>query len=196
VTPQFVTDRHLGGYIRSTPDYPHGDPWTWCPEVWDWIIKVFAPRTLIDLGCGEGHALKYFLDRGVTATGIEGMVAARDAGIVEPTRFVIHDFTQDVLDGIVDFGVDVVWSCEFVEHVEERYMERFLRVFDLAGKAVLMTHAFPGQGGYHHVNCQPAEYWIERMVARGFRFDQAISEDTRRRSPGTHWARSGLVLLR
>jgi hypothetical protein len=26
-----------------------------------------------------------------------------------------------------------------------------------------MTAAGPGQPGYHHVNCQPKEYWIERM---------------------------------
>ena len=91
---------------------------------------------------------------------------------------------------------DVIWSCEFVEHVEERFLENFLAVFQRARKAVLMTHAVPNQLGYHHVNCQPAEYWIEHMRARGFKLDEALTEASRELAPYTHWQRSGLVFVR
>ena len=59
-----------------------------------------------------------------------------------------------------------------------------------------MTHAEPGQQGYHHVNCQPADYWISLMRGRGFLFDQAATEYSRKLAPQTHWERSGLVFTR
>jgi hypothetical protein len=34
-----------------------------------------------------------------------------------------------------------------------------------------MTSAPVGQGGTNHVNCQPKEYWIEKMEKRGFIID-------------------------
>ena len=192
--PVFIADRHLGGYIARSPSHPHGDWWTWCPGVWDWMAETFKPMTLIDVGCGEGHAIRYFLDHCcIDAIGIDGMVSARDAGIVPPERIMVHDFTN----GAKDTGhPDVIWSCEFVEHVEERFLENFLAVFQRARKAVLMTHAVPNQLGHHHVNCQPAEYWIEHMHARGFKLDEALTEASRELAPYTHWQRSGLVFVR
>jgi hypothetical protein len=91
---------------------------------------------------------------------------------------------------------DIVWSCEFVEHVEEKYVDNFLAVFGRATKAVLMTHATPGQAGHHHVNCQPADYWIERMQARGFFLEETLTEMSRSLALYTHWERSGLVFVR
>jgi hypothetical protein len=40
-----------------------------------------------------------------------------------------------------------------------------------------MTHALPGQAGYHHVNLQPPEYWIQKLEAKGGRL---LQEDTDR----------------
>jgi cyclopropane fatty-acyl-phospholipid synthase-like methyltransferase len=194
MTPQFITDRHLGGYIARSGSHPHGDWWTWCPSVWDWMAATFNLTTLIDVGCGEGHAIRYMLDHCcIDATGIDGMASARQAGIVPPERILVHDFEQSVPE---TGHPDVIWSCEFVEHVEAEYVDNFLAVFHRAQKAVLMTHAEPGQQGYHHVNCQPAEYWISRMRARGFRLDQELTDHSRKLAPRTHWERSGLVFVR
>jgi cyclopropane fatty-acyl-phospholipid synthase-like methyltransferase len=195
MTTEFVTDGHLGGYIKSTRDYPHGDPLTFVPRVWDWAIATFAPRRLIDVGCGEGHAVKYFRERGVDAYGIEGCAMAAHAGIVDPAHIMTYDFTFPDPAPVI-YDVDLVWSCEFVEHVEEQYVENFLRVFDHATKAVLLTHAFPGQGGYHHVNCQPPLYWSELMFHRGFIVDQDLTAASRALAPHSHWGRSGLVFVR
>ena len=193
--PQFVNDRHLGGYVKTSTEYPRGDWWTWCPQVWDWAILTFKPLTMLDIGCGEGHALRYFLDHCVEAIGVDGVPQVREAGIVPGNRILLHDFTTGPLapEGQV---WDLIWSCEFVEHIEERYLENFLTAFDLARKAVLMTHATPGQPGHHHVNCQPSEYWIERMQARGFTYDHELTLISRALALYTHWQRSGLVFVR
>ena len=72
--------------------------------------------------------------------------------------------------------VDLVHCQEVVEHIEERYLDNLLESM-CAGRFILMTNALPGQGGHHHVNEQPTEYWIHHLAERGC---QVMVEDTKR----------------
>ncbi len=74
---------------------------------------------------------------------------------------MVHDLTK----GPVVTSVDLVHCQEVVEHIEEKYLDNLLSSL-LCGKFIVMTHALPGQDGYHHVNCQPPEYWIEHLQMR------------------------------
>ena len=42
-----------------------------------------------------------------------------------------------------------------------------------------MTYAEPGQPGYHHVNCQPQQYWVNKVEALGYKFNAEYSESLR-----------------
>jgi SAM-dependent methyltransferase len=183
---EFVTDGHLGGYIRG------GDPATFYPDLWKWIVESEGIRSVLDVGCGEGIALDFFAELGCDVLGIEGMPQEHKA-------ILRHDYTAGRCPmgetGVPGWGM--VWSCEFVEHIEERYIDNFLIDFARA-PLVLMTHAGPGQPGYHHVNCQGTEYWIGVMAANGFRYDDQLTRVTRaladiNTDPNNHYARSGLA---
>jgi hypothetical protein len=39
----------LGGNLR------HGDTGGFTPQVWDWVVRRFAIRSMLDVGCGEGR---------------------------------------------------------------------------------------------------------------------------------------------
>jgi hypothetical protein len=81
--------------------------------------------------------------------------------------------------------------------VEERYSHNFLASFAAAEKYIAMTYAAPGQSGWHHVNCQPQPYWIDKIERLGFRFDEKLSEQARRvAEPDSHFARCGSVFVR
>lgn len=177
---------HLGGYIVRLTD--HGDPNTYATEVWDWMVQS-GIRSVIDVGCGEGHSTRYFLDRGLDALGIEGGENAYKNSPVRH-RLVLHDYTKGPF--VTPKQYDAVWSCEFVEHVEERYVGNFLATFDCA-KRVFMTHAVPGQAGYHHVNCRPADYWIGKMAERGFVCDHEQSLRLRKMTDKMHVTNTLLV---
>ena len=70
--------------------------------------------------------------------------------------------------------VDLVWSVEFVEHVDSQYVDNFMN--DISkGKYAIITHAIPEQPGHHHVNCQHIDYWIDVFSRYGFSYD---SEET------------------
>lgn len=184
MTGEFVTAGHLGGYVAG------GDPATFYPELWAWLARFHA-RSLIDVGCGDGAALRYLRGLGCDAVGVEG-VPQDDPSIVR------HDYATGPYVPGREF--DVCWSCEFVEHVEERYVPNFLETFRSA-RWVLMTHADPGQAGHHHVNCRTSLYWTRRLREVGYELDETMTRVTRglaaaNRNPWNHYLRSGLAFRR
>lgn len=173
---------HLGGYLKN------GDPATFYPELWIWLKSAFSLASVLDIGCGEGHALKFFRDMGCQVLGYDG-IPQPDLDILE------WDFTEGAPPKIGLF--DMVWCCEFVEHVEEEDAPNFLETFKWA-RWVVMTHGMPGQPGHHHVNNQTASYWKGALAVVGFRYDQYLTGQARMRAalnqhPSNHFVRSGLV---
>ena len=147
------TAPHLGGNIRF------GDPETFAPRVWDYMIDRFGIESVMDLGSGLGHAAHYFYKKDLRVVAVDGLIENVSDAIV-PT--VLHDLTT----GPVQTRVDWVHCQEVVEHIEERYLDNVIGSL-MCGKYILMTNALPGQGGYHHVNLQPTEYWMDHMAKRG-----------------------------
>jgi hypothetical protein len=144
---------HLGGNIRF------GDPDTFSPRVWDYVVDRLAIESVMDLGSGLGHASHYLFKKGLRVVAVEGMSENVDNAIF-PT--LLHDLTN----GPVRTRVDLVHCQEVVEHIEEAFIDNLL-VSLMCGKYILMTNALPGQGGHHHVNEQPTEYWIGHLERRG-----------------------------
>ena len=189
---QMVNKGHLGGYIAG------GDPSTWCPKLWTWAVQTAAARSVLDVGCGEGHSTGYFRALGCEVLGLDGFdQAIRDSVIPEAVH--LHDFNLGAFSGQ---KFDLVWSCEFLEHIEERFLPGVLRTFQLAQKSVLITHAFPGQPGHHHVNCRSTAYWIQVLEGAGFTCDVGRTVAARRvtlddlKDYPNHYARSGLLFRR
>jgi hypothetical protein len=48
-----------------------------------------------------------------------------------------------------------------------------------SAKFVICTHALPGKKGYHHVNCQTADYWKDVFDQYGFSYDTRGTEMVR-----------------
>lgn len=177
---------HLGGYIKG------GDPDTYYPELWDWFVgntaSVADHLRVLDIGCGEGHSVSYFAELGCEVVGVDGV--PQDHPLVAH-----HDYTTGpwVPPGRFDF----CWCCEFVEHVEEQYAANYMASF-ASCQVVAITHAEPGQAGYHHVNCQDDEYWIGLFGEHGFQLDHELTQEGREvsaRHPRAcnYFARTGLV---
>lgn len=195
-----VEEGHLGGYIRGNQskvptvfDNEHGDPMTWTPDLWSWASEVLGVRSVLDVGCGEGHAAGFFRSLGCRVIGVDGSLQAMRDSVI-PDFHVVHDFVQGSYFPADDF--DLVWSCEFVEHVEERYVDHFLATFESSRAYLMMTFAGPGQSGHHHVNCQNAGYWIERISSRGFVFEEDLTATSRSLASQSHYRDAGLLFAR
>lgn len=167
---------HLGGNVSI------GDPMTYSPASWDYLIQRFCIRSVLDLGCGIGNASNYFHRKGIATVAVDGMI--------DNISSAIHPIVRiDLSLQPVHTNVDLVHCQEVVEHIKEEHVGNLIQSFQ-SGKYVCMTHAFPGQGGHHHVNEQPSEYWIDLMTSNGFIL---LQEDTKR--VREHAAADGAVYL-
>ena len=179
----YVSAGHLGGYLVG------GDAATFYPDLWKWLVEELGVKSVLDIGCGEGQALQYFRDfLGCKVAGLEG-VPQKDPDIIQ------WDFTKGKWTPEQKF--DLVWACEFLEHIEEQYISNLVPAFQSA-PLVLVTYAFPGQQGYHHVNCRNEDYWLGFFAAAGFVLDNPKTMITREvarkiNNPYNHYLRSGLV---
>lgn len=132
-------------------------------------------RSMLDVGCGPGGMVDLARKLGIQSFGVDG-----DTTINRGTLPVfIHDFTTGPVPLKRTF--DLCWSVEFVEHVEEKYMDNFIQAFQ-ACRFLMMTYAYPGQGGHHHVNEQDTPYWIDKMTQAGFIFEPQMTDGIRRAS--------------
>lgn len=191
---------HLGGYVRSSPKpapsgicVENGAPGTWSPKLWRWACDELRIRSVLDVGCGEAHSAAFFRSLGCEVLAVDGSTQAkRDSRV--PDSHVLHDFTQGPYAPDRDF--DLVWSCEFVEHVEPQFVSNFLAAFGRASKFLMMTYAHPGQEGWHHVNCRPASYWISKVEALGFAYDEEITKRAKAAAEPGHFRGKGLVFRR
>jgi SAM-dependent methyltransferase len=179
-------DASLGGNVDA------GDPYTHAPAVWDYLVHRFAVRSVLDVGCGQGHAAAYFFrQHGCAVIAIDGL-ADNLAHAVHP--LIIHDLRA----GPFRTRVDLVHCAETVEHIRPEFVPNVMATLT-CGRVVMLTAAAPEQAGYHHVNCQPSEYWIGLMKDHGFTHS---SIDTRRiralaDRDGAVWFReTGLVFIR
>lgn len=177
------TKPHLGG------NFIEGDPATFCPSAWEYIIKQYKVKNVLDVGSGRGFAADWFHKNGQTVTAIDGLKENVDNSIVPA---VLHDLT---ISPFLLQNVDFVNCIEVVEHIEEQYLDNLLDTL-CNGKILLMTHAVPGQEGWHHVNCQESSYWIEHLKNRNFIVDVAQSRYIQKlaKSDGAkHVARNGMI---
>jgi hypothetical protein len=175
------TKKHLGG------NYIGGDPATFCPTVWDYIIKKYSIQSVLDVGSGRGYAAKWFSDQGLQVTAIEGL-HDNVVNALHPT--IEHDLT---IEPFIK-NTNLINCIEVVEHIEEQYLDNLLGTL-CAGDYLFITHAIPGQDGWHHVNCQPQEYWINHLQSRNFKFceeETMILRKLAKQDKAKHISRHGL----
>jgi len=155
----------LGGHCNMT----HVDK-----GVLSYLKSMFNIKTMLDVGCGPGGQIREAINLGIEAEGIDGF-----PGVAKlPVPIIIHDFRTGAYNHNKDY--DLVWSCEFLEHVEEKFMSNYMVSFQAAKYA--MVTASPSLIGYHHVNVKPEEYWIEKFAQYGFSFDEAQTAKVREES--------------
>lgn len=161
------------------------DPYTFLPDVWEYLIEKYQIRTVLDMGVGAGWSTKWFADRGIYVLGVEGCAEALEKSQCR-ANIVRHDYNAGPF--VPSMRMDLAWCAGFVEQIEEGFIPHFMASFGSCSY-VCLTHAEPGQSGHRHANCQPTEYWINKMNEFGFDYD--ANETTHLRSTDKHQAPRG-----
>ena len=187
----------MSHYIPSEPELKHlggntigGNPQTFYPQLWAWMVKTLNIKTVLDVGCGEGHAMREFTRLGCEVNGLDG--APRNVVLAGP-RARVHDLT--IGPCIAPIPIDLVWCCEVVGQIEERYVDNVIKTL-VQGKWLAMTNQLPGQPGPHNMfNCQPVVYWEKKLCASGFAPDCIRTNEAAIHSQH-YWSRTGVIYRR
>jgi len=163
--PRIMLPPHLGGH----QNYTNTDA-----GALEYLVETLGVKSMIDVGCGVGGQVRVALTLGLEAVGVDG-----DYTIQPDFPMVVHDYTTGPLEP--GRGYDLAWSVEFLEHVEEQYMDNYMDTFKRC-RYLVVTHATRGQGGHHHVNEQDWLYWIVNLHKHGFTYLKRETNEMRRRS--------------
>jgi len=155
------------------------------------VASVLLPEmkiaSLLDVGAGHGAWAAEWL-----AAGVKNVVAV-DGDYVQPNQLAIpkKNFRAHDLSTPLDLkkSFDLVQSLEVAEHLPEGKAELFVDNLIRHGDVILFSAAVPHQGGEHHVNEQPPEYWRRKFAARGYAAFDFVRPKLEGRSEVMPWYR-------
>ncbi|MEO7297996.1 MAG: class I SAM-dependent methyltransferase [Verrucomicrobiota bacterium] len=128
------------------------------------VISIFCPQSVLDIGCGTGKSLDYFLSRGISAQGVEGSVLAISRA-KNHSAILQWDLNTELN---LHAQFDVVWCFEVAEHIHPDYVHNFMKTLTNHSATIFISAAHPGQGGEGHFNEQPRSYWVDLFRRYGY----------------------------
>lgn len=130
------------------------------------LLGEIEVGSLLDVGAGHGAWAAEWMSAGVKdVVAVDGHYVNVAQLAIPVKQFVSHDLSQP-LDLRRRF--DLVQSLEVAEHLSEEHADGFVDSLVRHGDVILFSAAVPNQGGEHHVNEQPPEYWRRHFAERGF----------------------------
>jgi 2-polyprenyl-3-methyl-5-hydroxy-6-metoxy-1,4-benzoquinol methylase len=155
------------------------------------ILNVYRPDSVLDVGCGIGAYLSYFIHKGVQdCLGMDGIDLS--STLLAGDRYIKQDLSTPF-----DLGrqFDLVMCVEVVEHLpSEAANHLLLSIAKHARSRILFSAAEPGQPGYGHINCRPLHEWLHYWENLGWVPDTPASLAVRCVST-FHWLRRNPVIL-
>ena len=122
--------------------------------------------SVVDFGCGQGAWLSVWRQLGAERVcGVDGDYVSSDALLIPADEFEPRDLSRPI-----DLGrrFDLVQCLEVAEHLPAAVADTLIGTLVAHGDLVLFSAAPPGQGGEHHINEQPYEYWRDRFSRHGY----------------------------
>ncbi|MEO7654925.1 MAG: methyltransferase domain-containing protein [Sphingomicrobium sp.] len=130
------------------------------------LLREMSIASLLDVGAGHGAWAAEWMAAGVKdVLAVDGDYVDRDHLAVPTENFRAHDLATPLKLGR---RFDLVQTLEVAEHLPADKADLFVANLTAHGDVILFSAAVPHQGGEHHVNEQPPEYWREKLKARGY----------------------------
>ena len=169
---------------RATAEDPYDDAFWDFHDGGDWdgfaglLVAHLAPRTLVDVGCGQGKLLVALRNRHpeVLARGVDSSPAALARARREQLDVAHADLgsrrreSRQAAAALVA-SADVAVCLETAEHLPPWSASPLVEMLTGA-RRVVFSAAQPGQGGTMHINEQPLAYWRARFRRRGYDLDR------------------------
>jgi SAM-dependent methyltransferase len=121
------------------------------------VVDLLHPRSVVDVGCGDGSWLAVFRRLGVeNVLGIDGDYVEHDLLQISQEQFHAADLSRPL---VLPRTFDLAVSLEVAEHLPKECAAVFVESLTRLAPAILFSAAIPFQGGVHHVNEQWPDKW-------------------------------------
>jgi len=129
-------------------------------EVAPLVYSLIKPRSVVDVGCGQGWWGAAFADLGAEVVGVDGDY------VTDPVVDLRH---HDLTAPLPDLGTfDLAVCLEVAEHLPAPVAGQLIDDLCRLAPFVLFSAAIPKQGGVGHLNEQWPAYWVDHFHRNGF----------------------------
>jgi hypothetical protein len=156
--------RHV--YSSEFYDYIDTGSRTSAQAVAKLLLGELKVDSLLDVGSGHGAWAAEWSKAGVAkVVAVDGAYVQPDQLVIPARSFKAHDLSTPLQ---LKRRFDLVQSLEVAEHLSPEHADIFVDNLTRHGDVILFSAAVPHQGGEHHVNEQPPEYWRAKFAERGY----------------------------
>jgi SAM-dependent methyltransferase len=135
-------------------------------QVVPYLVSLFRPQSVVDVGCGIGTWAAEFRRQGVPdVIGIDGAYVDKSQLRIPESSFLSWDLERPLASGQ---SFDLAVSLEVAEHLRPSRAASFVEDLIRLAPLVVFSAAVPLQGGTNHVNEQWGSYWNSLFAAKGF----------------------------
>jgi SAM-dependent methyltransferase len=135
-------------------------------EILPLILDLVRPRSVVDVGCGDGSWLRVLAEQGVDdLLGLDGPWITRSALKIPEQSFDTIDLRQPFR---LPRHFDMAISLEVAEHLPPEAAVDLVEHLTALAPVVLFSAAIPHQGGTEHVNEQWADHWATLFGRSGY----------------------------
>jgi SAM-dependent methyltransferase len=131
------------------------------------IIDIFAPKSVVDVGCATGLYLKPLIENNIAVLGIDSSGVAVENAVI-PLKYLVRVNILDLSLKLQRNMYDLCICLEVLEHIEAQYSLKVIKNLVQLSDTIIFSAAQPMQGGEGHVNCRPRNYWESLFVSLNF----------------------------
>ena len=132
------------------------------------LIEIFKPKSVIDIGCGIGTWLSVFKEKGITdILGVDGNYVDVKllSGFIKPDEFKAMDLARPF---DLKRKFDLAICLEVAEHLSHDNAPDLVETITHHADIVIFGAAIPNQWGQNHLNEQWPEYWVKLFSDHGY----------------------------
>lgn len=157
------------------------------------LLRCFKPASILDVGCGAGAWVAAYRECGARdVIGVDADYLRDEQLLFDPRCFHAIDVA-----GTFRLGrqFDVAQCLEVAEHIDPSASESLVDNLVAHAPIVVFSAAPPGQGGEHHVNERPYEFWRDLFDARGYQLFDGVRPKIRFCARVEHWYRYNMLVF-
>jgi SAM-dependent methyltransferase len=157
------------------------------------VLHYLKATRILDVGCGAGAWLAAYLESGASEViGVDGDYVRPEQLLFDASRFHATDVARPFRLGRT---YDLAQCLEVAEHLDPSASATLVDNLVAHAPVIVFSAAPPGQGGEHHINERPYEFWRDLFEARGYHLFDFLRPQIRDRSEIEAWYRYNMLVF-